>query len=188
MPQTDPNAATAPEGGEAPAADAPAPAAAAPTTPDELATLKSRNSGLNAKVSDLQKQLDAEKAARTAAEQAAVDKAGADEPLKQRIAALEAELEAGKKAAALATKGAQYPESFRELGEDIAGMSTEKLAALEARLTAAKDGGDEPETPRPVGNSPARPTGPKNVEDMTSAELQAYMKTLSREDMGLSPR
>lgn len=184
---TETNVDTAPDGAEAPAADD---AAAAAVTPDELATLKSRNSGLNAKVTELTNQLKAEKQARTAAEQAAIDKAGADEPLKQRIAALEAELEAGKKAAALATKGAQYPEAYRELGDDIAGMSTEKLAALEARLTSAKDDSEEPETAKPVGNNPQRGdrTGAKNIEDMTSAELQAAIKNLPREAFGLEPR
>lgn len=165
----------------------PAPEAAVPQTPDELDALKSRNSGLNAKVTELQKQLAAEREARTAAEQAAAGKAGTDDVLNKRIAELQAELEAGKTAAALAQKGASYPEAYRELGEDIANMSSEKLAALEARLTAAKDSGSEvPETPKPVGNNPSRSgSGPKNYEDMTSAELQAALKALPREAFGL---
>jgi hypothetical protein len=65
-------------------------------------------------------------------------------------------------------------------------MSTEKLSALEARLTAAKDDGDGAETTKPIGNNAARPTGPKNYEDMTSAELKAAMKSLSPAEMGLS--
>lgn len=165
----------------APAADA----AAVPQTPDELAELKSRNSGLNAKVTELQKQLADERNARTAAEQAAAGKAGTDDVLNKRIEELKAELEAGKKAAELAQKGAKYPESYRELGDDIAGMPSEKLAALEARLTAAKDEGDAVETPKPVGNNPVRTTGAKSIEDMTSAELQAEIKKLPREAFGL---
>jgi chromosome segregation ATPase len=183
---TDITDATASETPETPAGEQPA---AATATPDELATLKNRNSGLNAKVTDLQKQLAAEQAARTAAEQAAAGKAGTDDVLNKRIAELTAELEAGKKAAALATKGAQYPEAFRELGEDIAGMSTEKLAALEARLTAAKDEGEEETTerPRPVGNNPPRTTTSKRIEDMTKEELNAEWAKVTPADMGLSP-
>lgn len=171
----------APDGAEAPADNS----AAAPATPDELAALKSRNSGLNAKVTELQKQLAAEREARTAAEQAAAGKAGTDDVLNKRIAELQAELEAGKKAQAIAAKGLQYPEAYRELGEDIAGMSTEKLAALEARLTAAKDSGEVPETPRPVGNNPQRTTGTKNIEDMSRDELKAAIAGLPREAFGL---
>jgi chromosome segregation ATPase len=171
----------APDGEGAPAAEA----AAAPATPDELAALKSRNSGLNAKVTELQKQLADERTGRTAAEQAAAGKAGTDDVLNKRIAELEAKLQAGEQAAAIAVKGAKYPEAYAELGEDIASMSAEKLAALEARLAGAKDSGDVAETPKPVGNSPARTTGAKNIEDMTSAELQAAIKALPREAFGL---
>jgi len=170
-----------------PAGEAPA---AATQTPDELASLKSRNSGLNAKVTELQTQLAEERKGRTAAEQAAAGKAGTDDVLNKRIAELEATIAANEAKAAIAAKGAKYPEAYSELGEDIANMSTEKLAALEARLTAAKDGGEEePETLKPVGNSPARgATGAKNPDDMTSAELQAAIKGLPREAFGLEPR
>lgn len=60
---------------------------------------------------------------------------------------------------------------------------TVKLAELEAFYA-------EPETPKPIGNNPpkATQTGVKNIEDMTSAELQAHIKGLSRADMGLEPR
>lgn len=179
----DDNDATASATDEAPAADA----AAAPQTPDELAALKSRNSGLNAKVTELQKQLADERAGRTAAEQAAAGKAGTDDVLNKRIAELEAKLAAGEAAAAVAAKGAKYPEAYSELGDDIANMSTEKLAALEARLTAAKDDAPDTETTtKPVGNNAARGnSGSKNIEDMTSAELQAAIKALPREAFGL---
>lgn len=176
---------TAPAADGAPAGTEPA---AVPQTPDELATLKSRNSGLNSKVTELQTQLAAEKTARTAAEDAAAGKAGTDDVLNKRIEELQAKLEAGEKAAALATKGAKYPEAYSELGDDIAAMSTDKLAALEARLTAAKDDEPESDKPKPVGNNPARTTGTKNIEDMTSAELQAAIKSLPREAFGLEPR
>lgn len=175
---------TASESTEAPAEQS----AAVPQTPDELASLKSRNSGLNAKVTELQAQLAAEREGRTAAEQAAAGKAGTDDVLNKRIAELQAKLDANEAAAAVAAKGAKYPEAYSELGEDIANMSAEKLAALEARLTAAKDSGTETETPTPVGNNPQRTTGPKSIEDMTSKELQAHIKGLPREAFGLEPR
>lgn len=159
--------------------------AAAEQSNDELATLKSRNSGLNSKVTELQRQLADERSARTAAEQAAAGKAGTDDVLNKRIAELQEQLAANEKAVALAQKGAKYPEAYSELGEDIANMSSEKLAALEARLTAAKDEG-EPETEKPVGNNPARGNdASKNVDDMTSAELQEAIKKLPRSAFGL---
>ncbi len=110
--------------------------------------------------------------------------------LNKRIGELEAELAAGKQAAAIAEKGAKYPEAYAELGTDIASMSAEKLAALEARLSGAKDSGEESETTtKPIGNNPARTgSGPKSYDDMTSAELQAEMKKLPREAFGLSTR
>lgn len=181
---TDTNDDTASEGTEAPEAEA----SAAPQTPDELAALKSRNSGLNAKVTELQKQLADERAGRTAAEQAAAGKAGTDDVLNKRIKELEETIAKNEAQAAIAAKGAKYPEAFSELGEDIANMSAEKLAALEARLTAAKDDGESGEPPKPVGNNPARTGTAKNIEDMTSAELQAAIKTLPREAFGLEPR
>lgn len=184
---TDIDTDTAPDGAGTPVeADA---SAAAPATPDELATLKSRNSGLNAKVTELQKQLAAERDARTAAEQAAAGKAGTDDVLNKRIAELQTELEANKKAVALAQAGAKYPEAYALLGEGISGMPSENLAALEVRLTAVKDDGGAPETPKPVGNNPTRGNvGAKNIEDMDSKELQAAIKGLSREALGLGPR
>lgn len=187
---TKPNDDTASVVDEAPA-EGDAPDAAAPATPDELASLKSRNSGLNAKVTSLTDQLKAEKAARTAAEQAVADKAGADDVLNKRIKELEEQIAKNEQAQALLVKGAKFPEAYRELGEDIGGMSEEKLAALEARLTAAKDEGeDAPETPRPVGNNTQRSAGgsTKSIEDMTSAELQAAIKGLDRSAFGLPPR
>ena len=162
--------------------------AAVTQTPDELAQLRSRNSGLNAKVTELQAKLAAEQSARTAAEQAAAGKAGTDDVLNKRIAELQEQLAANEKAAALAVAGTKYPEAFAVLGDGIANMPSENLAALEARLTAAKDSGEVvPETPRPVGNNaPRGNTGSKSYEDMTSAELQEAIKALPREAFGLS--
>lgn len=183
---TDTTTGTAPAENEAPA-EGTTPEAAAPLTDSELASLRSRNSGLNAKVGELQKQLADERAARTAAEQAVATKAGTDDVLNQRIKELEAAIAANEAQAAIAQKGAKYPEAYSELGDDIANMSAEKLAALEARLTAAKDDGQETTTPpRPVGNNQQRqPAGSKPIEEMTVEELKQSLKDQPREAFGL---
>lgn len=185
----DTTTATAPEGTEAPSGEA-APEAttqeAAPQTPDELASLRSRNSGLNAKVTTLQQERDQLRAELDNARKGLTDKDAGDADLRAQLAAAQTALETAKKEATLASLRGSYPEAFAELGEGALALTPEKLASLEARLTSAKDSGsEEPETPRPVGNSQQRQTGPKSIEDMTSAELQAYMKTLDPSVMGL---
>lgn len=61
---------------------------------------------------------------------------------------------------------------------------TAKLAELESLFSDNAT----PETPKPVGNNPPKaPAGAKNYEDMTSAELQAEIKKLPREALGLPP-
>jgi chromosome segregation ATPase len=179
---TEHNDGTAPGEGEAPATGE-APAAAAAPANDELTTLKSRNSGLNAKVTELQKQLADERNARTAAEQAVASKAGTDDVLNQRIATLQAEIETSKREVAVANIKAKYPEAAELLGDAVANLSPEVLAATEARLVGQKDDGVE--TPKPVGNNQQRQSATKNIEDMTSKELQAHMRQLDPSILGL---
>lgn len=181
---TDTNDGTALDGGEAPAeGNAPA---AAPATDGELASLRNRNSGLNAKVTELQKKLADEQAARTAAEEAARGKAGTDDVLNKRIAELEAELAQRTKQAELAQTASKYPEAYSLLGEGVHGMPSENLAALEARLTAAKDDGEEAPPPRPVGNNQQRQaSGPKSVEEMTVEELKQSLRDMPKAAFGL---
>lgn len=169
--------ATAPDSGADDGAAAAAAATGAPAADaGELATLKQRNSGLNAKVSELQKQLEAERAARTTAESAVQSNEKADESLRKQIADLQAEAAKAKQEAALAAAGAKYPEAFALLGEGIAGMPTENLAALEARLTAKGDEGDDSTPPKPLGNNQQRTgSGAKALEDMTPAEVKATL-------------
>lgn len=183
---TDTNDGTAPVGTGAPA-DASA-AAAAPATPDELASLRSRNSGLNAKVTELQQQLTARDAELGTARKGLTDKESADADLRAQLSDLQAKLDAQTAAAEVATLQGRFPEAFAELGENIRGLSPEKLAALEARLAAKADTGaeQEVETPRPVGNNPQRTTGgSKPIEDMTSEELRQSLRDMPREAFGV---
>jgi DNA repair exonuclease SbcCD ATPase subunit len=173
---------TAPDGVEAPAeAEAPA---AVPATTDELAQFKSRNSGLNAKVTTLEQERDQLRADLANARQGLTDKESGDADLRRQLEEANAALATAQKAAALADLKGSYPEAFSELGDGALSLTPEKLASLEARLTAARDEG-EPETPKPVGNNQQRTTTEKTIEEMTSKELQAYMRTRPRSDMGL---
>jgi len=186
------DATTAPADGTAPAEEADASAAAAAQTPDELATLKSRNSGLNKANTELQQALAAEKAARAAAEKAADDlrtgKTSEQEALQKLLDDAKAEVQKTKDEATLARIEAKYPETFALFGESAKTMSAEVLAASEARLTGAPDEVETTApTPKPVGNSPARPSGAKSYEDMTRDELKAAWANVKPEDMGLSP-
>jgi hypothetical protein len=44
---------------------------------------------------------------------------------------------------------------------------------------------DGVETPKPVGNNQQRQSATKNIEDMTSKELQAHMRQLDPSILGL---
>lgn len=187
MPDT--SAGTVLEANEAPSTEAPEAPATGTQTPDEVTTLRSRNAGLDAKVTELTK-------ARQAAEQAAAEAAAkladyesgkvqADEALRAQLSAKEQELEAIRQEALVARIEAKYPETFALFGNAVTGMTPETLAASEARLTGA--GFDAvPETPRPVGNNAARPQAPtkKAIEDMTAAELRAHLRTFPDDILG----
>ena len=130
------------------------------TQPDELVTLRSRNAGLDAKVSSL---LEAEKVATakaTAAEAklAAYEagKVGGDEALRAQLQVSKDETATARREAALARVEAKYPETFAVLGEDAVNMSAAKLAETEARFRGVPD---ETDHGRPVGNNPARTQG-----------------------------
>ncbi len=90
--------------------------------------------------------------------------------------------ESANKAIEAARLDAKYPTARGRFPEVT---DTAKLAELESLFTDNAT----PETPKPVGNNPARAaTGAKNIEDMSSAELQQHIKTLPREAFGLEPR
>ena len=154
------NAGTTPETAEAQTPAAELPATGTPVVPDEVTTLRSRNAGLDAKVSALQT---AEKAAKAEAADAKAalaayeqGKVGSEVALAERLKAKDAELEAVRKEAQLARIEAKYPETFAVLGEAAANLSADKLAEAEARfkgVAAAET------TQRPIGNNPSRTQG-----------------------------
>ena len=175
---TDENAGTAPVEGEAPVAAA----AVAPVTPpaaDEVTTLRSRNAGLDAKVTELAKatKLAEQKAAEAAQKLADYEsgKVNSDEALRAQLALKEAELALAHREAQVARIEAKYPETFGVLGEAAAGLTEDQLAASEARFAGVPA---TPETPRPIGANPPRtPGGAKSIEDMTAAELRTHLAT-----------
>jgi hypothetical protein len=148
---------------------------------DEVTTLRSRNAGLDAKVTELTKaQKAAEQRAAEAAQKLADYEAGKvnnDEALRAQLQAKEAELALARKETALARVAAKYPETFGVLGEAAAALSEDQLAQAEARFAGVPATPETP-TPKPLGANPSRPTGgAKNIEEMTAAELRAHLAT-----------
>lgn len=169
-----------------------APTAPAPVTPpavDEVTTLRSRNAGLDAKVTELQKT--AAQAAADAAAAAAkladyeAGKVNADEALRAQLAAKDAELATARREAALNSIKSQYPETFGVLGDAAASLTADQLAASEARFAGQPAAPTETTTPPVPGgtNAPRPPTSAKNIEDMTAAELRIHMgQTFTKRD------
>jgi hypothetical protein len=158
-------------------------------TPDEVTTLRSRNAGLDAKVTELTRaRAEAERVAAEAATKLSDYESGkvqADEALRAQLSVKEQELAAMRQEVLVAGVAAKFPETFALFGAAVSGMTPETLAASEARLTGA--GFDAvPETPRPVGANPARPQAPtkKAIEDMDLSELRAHLRTFPDDILG----
>jgi hypothetical protein len=163
-------------------AQAGAAATAAATTgtagaPDEVTTLRSRNAGLDAKVTSLTK-LQSEAVARAEAAEAralelAAGKDNGDKELRAQLEALQKENATAKRDALLARIEGKYPETFAVLGEAAANLSADKLAEAEARFKGVA----EPAAPgRPIGNNPPRtqgPTGGPSTGTETLAQMRA---------------
>jgi hypothetical protein len=151
-----------------------------PASQDEVTTLKSRNAGLDAKVSALlaEKKALEKQAADAAAKLAAYEagKVGADEALRAQIAAKDAELETTKRDALLARIEAKYPETFAVLGDAAANLSAEKLAEAEARFKGVSSD-PTPPTPRPIGNNPSRTSSAAKTEESFD-DIAARLKTM----------
>jgi hypothetical protein len=180
--------------GQAPEGDAGAQAPEAqPGTgnqPDEVTTLRSRNAGLDAKVTSLLGETAREKAAREAAEQKLRDyeagKVNADEALRAQLSEKEQELAQARREAALARIEAKYPETFSVLGEAAASLTADQLAASEARFAGVPAEVHTPPVPGAT-NAPRTPgAGTKAIEDMSIAELEASLKGMPRSVLGLS--
>ena len=149
-----------------------------PPQVDEVTTLRSRNAGLDAKVTSLSQTLAAETAARAAAEAKVQEyisgKAVEDGDTRALIQRLEAERNAAMQAAKAGLLGAKYPEAFGLLGEAISAMSEDTLAATEARLRGIPQESNTP--PVPVAVNAGRTSAPatKSISDMSLAELKDY--------------
>jgi chromosome segregation ATPase len=174
---------------DAPAGEAiEAPAAATASSDDLLATLRSRNSGLNKKVGEQETIIEQLRAELGTARAGLTDKEAADADLRTQLAAAQSEKEQLQRQFEVATLSSKYPEAYAELGDSIFGLAPAKLASIEARLSGAKDSGEEQETTtRPVGNNPQRAaSGSKRVEDMTTEELRQSLRDMPRDAFGLS--
>jgi len=158
------------------------PATGTPQTPDEVTTLRSRNAGLDAKVTELSKATKVAQEAAAAAAQKLADyesgKVQGDEALRAQFQAKEAELALVKREAALSRIEVKYPETFGVLGEAAAALTEDQLAASEARMSGA----GLSETPTPLGSNPPRnlAAANKSIEDMNTAELRRHLATFPR--------
>jgi hypothetical protein len=169
---SDENAGTSSAGDEA---QEPSEGAGTPPVADEVTTLRSRNAGLDAKVTALTKERKEANARAEAAEAKLAEyeagRVGADEALRAQLAAKDAELNAVRKDAHLARIEAQYPETFAVLGEAAAGLSAEKLAEAEARFTGVEAPAP---TPKPVPNNSGR-----NIENPAEETSEDILRRLS---------
>jgi len=148
---------------------------------DEVTKLRSRNAGLDAKVTSLTQSAAAAEAARVAAEQKLADYeakvVGQDEALRAQVDAVKAELEATRQEARLARIEAQYPETFAVLGDAAANLSPEKLAEAEARFAGVEPPVEQPRA-KPIGNNPSRTAAPANAEE-TSADIAKRLSAMA---------
>lgn len=165
-------------------------AAVVPGTPapDEVTTLRSRLSGQDAKVTELLKSNAAEKARAEAAEARAAElaqgKDNGDQELRRLLAERDAELATVRKAAAAAQVKADYPETFSVLGEAAASLTSDQLAAAEARFKGVAAGaGAPPPPPRTVGTNPSRGTQAEGAPLTGKARLDALQAQLMAADM-----
>lgn len=168
--------------GDAGAEGATAPAAAASTAgQDPVSLLTSRLNGQTAKVGELTAQKKAAEDALEAALKRVADlEAGtvsAEEAAKAQVAAAQAELAKERTARRIDGLKSRFPETFSELGEDVAAVMDEtKLAAIEARLTGDA-GGDEPPTPLRHNETKSGTRTPAKEE--TAADVEARLLSMN---------
>lgn len=162
------------------ATEAQEPATATGTQPDELVTLRSRNAGLDAKVTSLSQKAAAEKARADAAEARALALADAkengDAELRAELERIKAESAKTREEAKLARIEAKYPETFSVLGQSAASLADDQLAAAEARFAGVAAGAGAPA--RPIGNNPSRvgsTSGPQTAKERL-ADMEAKIR------------
>jgi hypothetical protein len=172
-----------PEGQEDAAATAAAAKTATEGGKDEVSLYISRLNGQTAKVTELTRANAAADARAAAAEAKLADyesgKLGADEALRAQLVAEQAKTKAAEQKAALALVKAQYPESFSELGEATATLTTEQLAALEARLTGDDGSDDGLPTPKRHNETKSSSGTPGAAKARTVAEIEADLLAMS---------
>lgn len=122
---------------------------------------------------------------RSAERQAELDAAGEDGKLQVALKQAEQRAEAAERKALLAERKATYPNAAKVLGDDIAVLSEERIAAIEATVTTSGEAGEE-EPPTPRGQNAARrdsiPPGGREPKEETSEDILARMRA-----MGLPP-
>lgn len=152
-----------------------------PPTPDEVTTLRSRNAGLDAKVTELTKTVSSAQAQAVEAAKKLADyeagKVNADEALRAQLAEKDAELATTRREAQMARIEASYPETFKVLGDAAASLSADKLADAEARFTGVAAASETP-APKPIGNNGPRTN--ENPTPQTAKERLAAKEALFR--------
>lgn len=156
--------------------------AAASTDPGEVSVLRSRYAGQTAKVNELtaerQRLIEEREQLRKELERAQKGTTSADEAAKALLAAKDEEIARIRREAELTRIQSRYPEVFGELGEAAAGLSEEKLAAMEARFRGASTS-DEPPTPRGQNAARNEGSGDGGTKDVTSADIIASMRSMA---------
>lgn len=131
----------------------------------------------NAETANLKAQMEALRSQSSAAP------VGESSPEGERVKALEAELQRERTARAAAQLQAQYPLAAETLGEAIANMPVEKIAALEARLDAGVGKVapriDPNAAPRRAPGMPGNPVNGKPNSEKSKDELLADLKRLA---------
>lgn len=155
------------------------------------ATLASRYAGQTARVNVLMGEKQAAEDRAAAAERKLQEyeagKVNADEALRAQLAAEQAKTAAAEQKAALALVKAQYPETFAEFGDLVAGWPEDKLAAAEARLSGVVT----PQSPTPKRMNESKTTtgtaAPKPATEKTFEELKAEFVALPGPTWGRTP-
>lgn len=148
---------------------------AGPDPSVKVKELEQRLRGLDAKVTTLQRERDAQAAKVAALESGQID---ADATLKAQLQAKDHEIAALRSKAEALPKIAKFPNVAREMGESIASVPDEVLASLEAQLSQA------PTTEAP----PARPTPvPANPPDSDGSDFAGMSRDQILAEIGRTP-
>lgn len=161
--------------------DAGASGAAAKGGQDQVSLLTSRLNGQTAKVGELTRQM-GEKDSTIKALQEQIKafesgKVSADEAANARVAAIQKELDAERASRKTDMLKARFPETFSVFGDTASTFTEDVLAASEARLKGAGEGGeggeaDEPPTPGVHNESKTSTAAAKKPPTLKDMEAQ----------------